>query len=272
MPGGLPREALFLTELRLIPASEACGTRYYPDPHIEVALTGHGRRALRVAGRQLDLQTRPRMIELYGEGYEIARTRWEGEQGQCVAISFPRAATDRLLRNEGHRFDLATAHEVFDERVARVGYELADELQRGSPSGVLVTEGLSIALLGLLASGYAQVPRSARAGTRLSTAQRHLIRDLVEGELGGVLTIERMSALIGMSPFQFSRRFKASFGMPPHRYVMQRRLETAASRLRAEPARPIADIALEVGFSNQAHFTAAFRRHTGMTPARARWA
>jgi AraC-like DNA-binding protein len=105
----------------------------------------------------------------------------------------------------------------------------------------------------------------------LSMAQQRLIRELVDSELAGELSIERMSALLGMSPFQFSRRFKSSFGVSAHQFVMQRRIEAAAAELRKHPARPIADIALDVGFSNQAHFTAAFRRHTGTTPARARW-
>lgn len=266
-----PRKARFPTELLVIPANEARGPRHYADPHIEVALCGLGRRGLRVAARQMDLGTRPGMIELYAEGYEIAQTRWAGQQGQCVAVSFPRAATDRFLRDDGRRFELTTAHEVFDEQVARLGYGLAEEVRQGMPNGVLFAEGLSIALMGLLAHRYAPVRRSGCPRAALSNAQQRIIRELVDGDLASELTIERMAALLGMSPFQFSRRFKSSFGLSPHQYVMQRRLETAADKLRGDRSRPIVDIALEVGFSSQAHFTAAFRRHTGTTPARARW-
>ena len=74
-----------------------------------------------------------------------------------------------------------------------------------------------------------------------------------------------------MSPYQFAHQFKASFGVPPYRFVLQRRIDLAALELKARKHLPIADVALAFGFGSQAHFTDVFRRNTGVTPARWRF-
>jgi AraC family transcriptional regulator len=60
--------------------------------------------------------------------------------------------------------------------------------------------------------------------------------------------------------------FKATFGTTPHRYVQVRRIEAAVAALREQEKRPIADIALELGFASQAHMTDLMHRHLGVTP------
>jgi AraC family transcriptional regulator len=69
----------------------------------------------------------------------------------------------------------------------------------------------------------------------------------------------------GLSPSHFARRFKSATGAPPHQYLMAMRVERAKRRLLARE--PIAEIALECGFTHQEHLTRVFRRLTGMTPA-----
>ena len=61
-------------------------------------------------------------------------------------------------------------------------------------------------------------------------------------------------------------RFTRQYGVSPHAYVVGRRVE-AARHLLLRGARP-ADVAVAVGFYDQAHFTRHFRRHVGTTPAR----
>ncbi len=61
--------------------------------------------------------------------------------------------------------------------------------------------------------------------------------------------------------------FKASFGIAPHRYVVERRIARAKHRL-AEGRDGLADIALACGFASQSHFTRSFRQATGTTRPR----
>ncbi|MEH3148056.1 MAG: AraC family transcriptional regulator [Methylobacterium frigidaeris] len=60
--------------------------------------------------------------------------------------------------------------------------------------------------------------------------------------------------------------FKASFGVPPHRYVVERRIARARDLL-AGGRESLAGIALACGFASQSHFTRSFRQATGVTPA-----
>src|SRR6202011_613950 len=69
-----------------------------------------------------------------------------------------------------------------------------------------------------------------------------------------------------LSPYHFCRSFKHSFGMPPHRYHANRRIEQA-KRLLANRELSVTAIALDVGFSETSTFTAAFHRLTGQTPS-----
>ena len=69
-----------------------------------------------------------------------------------------------------------------------------------------------------------------------------------------------------MGPDVFARHFKARVGMPPYRYVTERRIRRAEICL-TEEDRSIADIALAVGFSSQSHFTTQFTKFLNMTPA-----
>lgn len=68
-----------------------------------------------------------------------------------------------------------------------------------------------------------------------------------------------------MSPFHFTRLFKESTGLPPHRFVVGRRIDHAKELLSTDGA-SIAVIARVVGFRTPSHFTTVFRRSTGVTP------
>jgi len=68
-----------------------------------------------------------------------------------------------------------------------------------------------------------------------------------------------------MSEFHFARVYATTMGMPPQRYVSQRRL-AAAKKMIAVGKLPLSEIAFRSGFSSQASFTRAFRRATNMTP------
>jgi AraC-like DNA-binding protein len=68
-----------------------------------------------------------------------------------------------------------------------------------------------------------------------------------------------------LSEFHFARAFKQSLGVPPHRYLIQRRIARAAEIVKTTD-KPLSEVALDVGFSDQSHFTRLFVRVTGETP------
>jgi len=79
------------------------------------------------------------------------------------------------------------------------------------------------------------------------------------------LTLPLIAGLVRMSPFHLAHIFKEAMGVPPHQYVIQRRVERAKQLLAATDL-PIAEIALAVGCASQSHFSALFHRAAGITP------
>ena len=103
----------------------------------------------------------------------------------------------------------------------------------------------------------------------LPAAALRSVTDYVEENLAEGLTLEEISAVAHMSQFHFSRLFKASTGLSPHRYVVGRRVERARELL-AKTALPLHEVARLAGFTDQSHLAKHFRRHLGVTPSRFR--
>lgn len=104
------------------------------------------------------------------------------------------------------------------------------------------------------------VARGGIAPKRLSD-----IRSYIDARLADKIGLDDLSRLAGLSACHFARAFKESTGLPPHRYLMLRRVQTAATLVK-DSERPFAQISLDVGFSDQSHFTRTFARITGETP------
>ena len=91
------------------------------------------------------------------------------------------------------------------------------------------------------------------------------VLEYIEANLHRNPPLSELCALAHMSAFHFARLFKQSTGVPPHRFVVRRRIEHAKALLASDGA-PIALVARSVGFRTPGHFTTVFRRTTGMTP------
>ncbi|MGO8941676.1 MAG: helix-turn-helix transcriptional regulator [Mycobacterium sp.] len=84
------------------------------------------------------------------------------------------------------------------------------------------------------------------------------------------MRLDGLAALTGLSTDHFARAFQQSVGLPPHTYLVRRRLEQVEHMLRKTHA-PLSEIALATGFSDQSHLARHFRRWTGMSPRQVRW-
>lgn len=97
---------------------------------------------------------------------------------------------------------------------------------------------------------------------------RHLLRakDLADARYADPLTVRDLARTAGLSPAHFSREFRRTFGEPPHRYLLTRRLERAATLLR-NTDRPVTEICFAVGLASVGSFVTSFRRVHGISPA-----
>lgn len=92
-------------------------------------------------------------------------------------------------------------------------------------------------------------------------------RNSMERNVESKLTVEELAFLCSMSPSTFKRRFKETYGMPPSRWFLEKRLEQAGYLLRVERRKP-SEIYHEAGFENLSSFTQAFKKHYGLTPGK----
>lgn len=115
----------------------------------------------------------------------------------------------------------------------------------------------------------------ARQGLRLkgglATHQRRQLMAYIDSQLAQPISLGQLAGLCALSEYHFARMFRASFGLPPHQYVLARRLDRARQMLRGTML-PLGEIALACGFASASHFTNRFRQVLGGTPGEYRQA
>jgi len=114
-------------------------------------------------------------------------------------------------------------------------------------------------------------PVRARRRDRRGLAPSRMLRALalIEERFAEPLPVEVLAESVHLSPFHFARMFRRSTGMSPHAFITRRRLDKAKMLLGTTDD-PIAQIARDVGYRTQAHFTRVFHATEGVTPLRYR--
>lgn len=100
---------------------------------------------------------------------------------------------------------------------------------------------------------------------RFTVDERRRTEAFIEENLGSALRLEALASLVHMTTHEVLIAFRAAFGTTPAQYVINQRVRQAR-RLLATSKKPIADIAVETGFSSQAHLASCFRARLQMTP------
>ncbi|BAV47577.1 transcriptional regulator [Mesorhizobium loti] len=104
----------------------------------------------------------------------------------------------------------------------------------------------------------------------LSAHSARKVQEFLDQNFTRKLALAEMAAVCGLSSYHFVRAFSRTFGVPPHQYVLDLRLDFA-ERLLAESHMTIADIAHLSGFSSQSHFTTVMKKYRHVTPLQARF-
>ena len=132
----------------------------------------------------------------------------------------------------------------------------------------LYVDGLALAIAAQLVRAHsrhaAARPRDDRIRARGARGLSRL-REFIEESLDQDLCLEALAREAGVSMYVLPRAFQQHFGVTPHQYVLGRRLLRARALL-SDTDLPIAEIALETGFSSQSHLATTFKRCIGVTP------
>jgi len=100
---------------------------------------------------------------------------------------------------------------------------------------------------------------------------RRLLRakDRMDAASDEAWPVRRLARVSGVSQAHFARSFKSAFGVPPHRYLLTRRLERAKALLR-DTDTPVTEIAFQTGWNSLGTFGRTFRDVLGASPSELR--
>lgn len=130
----------------------------------------------------------------------------------------------------------------------------------------LFMEHLGWALCVHLANRYGiKESTSQKAQGGLATWQERRAKEQIEASLDGDISLEMLAKECGLSVAHFSRSFKKSVGMPPHQWLLSRRVEKA-KQLLVDRDLSVSHVAAGCGFADQSHLSRVFRKVTGMPP------
>ncbi|KAA2238250.1 helix-turn-helix domain-containing protein [Salinarimonas soli] len=87
----------------------------------------------------------------------------------------------------------------------------------------------------------------------------------IDASVSDALTLDELAGVARLSTYHFARAFKASTGLPPHRWIQMRRIERAKELLAGRGMR-VVDVAAAVGYENPSRFAKLFHRETGLSP------
>lgn len=140
---------------------------------------------------------------------------------------------------------------------------LVEAFERGA---TLAVESELLAVLELVFVRHGGL-RAAKPAARDGGVTARL-RDYLEAHYAEPVSLGQLAALVQRHPRHLLEAFRRAYGVPPHTYLLQRRVREAKCRLLAGEG--AVEVALALGFYDQAHFSGTFKRFTGVSPGRFR--
>jgi len=187
--------------------------------------------------------------------------------------SFLAGIGEEFAKQDGERPKLRPHFRIMDDGLRSLLRNLRDEACNNELGKDLVTSSL----LRMIA---ARLYRLSSASLRADNGEHHIGSfsandcrksiEILNDRLDEKISLAEFAAEFDLSPFHFARVFKRATGFPPHEYQLQLRVARAQELLRHNPGKKIAELACELGFSDESHFRRHFRRIVGTTPGQFR--
>jgi len=198
-----------------------------------------------------------------------SRRQWRGHMGSLLVFLEP----DLVTRVAAEQFGLDPARwavpplDFLDRpqlRAAMLAVEA--ELTAGGLGGPLAAESLAN-LLAVHLIRHVSAPRRLERGRdgALPRGRLRAVVEYIEDHLDDGLSLEQMAATAHLSVYHFARQFRAATGLPPHQYVISRRVERAKQLLQ-EGDLSLAVVAAAAGFADQSKLSHTFKRVVGVSP------
>jgi AraC family transcriptional regulator len=199
----------------------------------------------------------PEGVEFEG-GFDVG----VGEINACMVIFMIRDRLPEEYRSLVTEPVLGFRHDALARGLA----EFSKELSIQDNVFPLMADGWMLqALAHMMRVTNARAPVGAGHNGSLASWQLGRAMDFMRAHLSGNISLEQLASVCDLSVSYFARGFKNGTGVPPHRWLVEMRLEKARDLL-LNTKTPLAEIAAACGFADQCHLTRTFRRATGDTP------
>jgi AraC family transcriptional regulator len=224
---------------------------FHPQGHLIYVLTGSYSETCATGPVELG----PKSLRYLPPGHKHGNHFSRG--ARCVVIEIAPAVLARVNQSTN---TLERAGEIEGPVSSWLAERLCDEFQRPMESGGLALEGM---LLELTAEAARRVGQGVAkiVPEWLKNARRHLESNCLRS-----VSLAEIARVSGMHRVHVSREFRKHFGTTIGEFLRNLRVEHAR-RLLKSTTQTLTDIALDCGFADQSHFSATFRRLTGLTPA-----
>jgi AraC-like DNA-binding protein len=186
-----------------------------------------------------------------------------------VTLYVPRLALQDFVREHygSSEVHLKPPQQVMrDPILYNIGACLRVLFEHPEENNSLLVDHIALSLQSHLYQTYSATPAwSPRARGGLAPWQESRAKEVMDANLDKEITIARLAYDCGLSTSQFARAFRQSTGCPPHRWLLQRRVERAQDLLLTSD-KTLAEIASSCGFFDPSHLTRAFSQTVGTSP------
>jgi len=255
--------------LFVVGATPVQATAAFADHALGLYLSGRHRVRREMAGRPVEGWSDPGTVNLTPAN---VKATWQASgPSRAIVLLIPDAFVSRVISEhweaDPRNVEIVPQFLAHDPVIQGVATRLALEAQSGSPSERLYAESACEFLAHHMIHSYSTLsapPRRASGG--LPGRRLKLILDYIEGNLAQPIALRQLGELAGISIRHFERAFRQAIGVPPHAYVVRKRVARAQNLLLSEPALTIDEIAVRAGFGSSSHLASTFRRQTGYSP------
>jgi AraC family transcriptional regulator len=219
----------------------------------------NGSFAYHCRGESFELVAGSILVGYPGDEYTCTHDHAQGQGDECLSFHLSPA----LVEAVGDQTEVWRRGGVPPLPELVVLGELAKAVARGRTDVSLDEVGLLFAARFVqVVSGRERRPLAAGAHDRRRAVEAAY---WIEAHAHQPIDLDGAARAVGLSAFHFLRIFGSVLGVTPHQYLVRARLRHAA-RLLADEARPITDVALEVGFGDLSNFVRTFHRAAGVSP------
>jgi AraC family transcriptional regulator len=244
----------------------------FSAPHAEhlvsVQLTAGASLYQRRAGREAERRVRRGEVIVTPAG-EPKTWRRRGE-GELLVIAMAPRVLDGVLREvtgrAAARAQLLDNFGTHDAAIEALAFGLWRELREPMLGSTLYAEAAVRQVALHLLRRHCGAPPPEMPAVTMPPHKLRRARAYIDAHVAEDLRVESIARSVDMSPFHFAHAFRQATGMPPHRYVVEQRIEHAKALLR-DTRLPLAEVAQRVGYSSQSHFSVAFHKALQLTPS-----